>query len=391
VDTFDVVVIGGGAAGSAAALSAVRAGASVALVHRGPGAAALSAGGWYEAPPADLRAALADAGHELIACDGALPHPDGVLVSCEVAGVSHARAALGPGAREVLVCGIAGLPSFRPAALAALWSDEAGLGDGAVQAGTITLDGTPAAGWSPAALAVLLDREPQRLAGAVAAIVRERRAERLILPAVLGLNAHARVLAAIADAAGVQAAEALGVAPSVPGWRLERALQRAVSDAGVRILSGRAVAGAARQWLMHSVRVEGPSGTLDIGARCFVLASGKYIGGGICAEAEFEEPALGCDVALERFARTIDDPGAALMLTDPVRTEPQPVLSAGVRVDADGRPLTPSGDVFLSNVFVAGSVRAGAETALLGLGGAAHEGSRAGERAAALASGARRT
>lgn len=388
MDTFDVVVIGGGPAGTAAALSAARAGARVALVRRGPGAAALAGGGWKDAPPDEMRDALARAGYELADCDGGLPHPDGVLASCEVAGVSHARASLAAEASGVLVCGIAGLPSFRATALAALWADAAGAPDDAVAAATLTLDGTPAAGWSPVALAGLLDREPARLAAAVAGLVRIHAAGRLILPAVLGLVEHRAVLDTVAEAAGITVGEALGVAPSVPGWRLDRALQQAATDAGVGIIAGRVVHAAAANGTLRSVQIHGRGTALDIGGGCFVLATGKYIGGGITAEAEFEEPALGCDVALERFARTIDDPGAALVLTDPERAEPQPVLSAGVRVDREARPLTPADDVYLTNVIVGGTVRAGVETATLGLGAAAHDGWAAGARAAQQAAGA---
>lgn len=386
MDTFDVVVIGGGAAGAAAALSAARAGARTALIRPGPGATALAAGGWRDSPPPSVRDTLAAGGVDLIECDGALPHPDGVLVRCEIAAASHALAAIAPGARRIGVCGIAGLPAFNAAALAVLWSEEAGLPDGAMQALTVTLDDTPASGWSPVSLAALLDREPRRLGSALGAAARELDADRVIVPAILGITEHRRTLHAVHESSGVTVGEALGVAPSVPGWRLDLALLRAVADAGVRVTHGRVVRADSRDGIVRRVTVQDATGISAAQARCFVLATGKYIAGGITAAAEFEERTLGCDVALERFARTIDDPGAALMLTDPVRTEPQPVLAAGVRIDADGRPLTASNDVYLSNVFVAGSVRAGIETAELGLGRAMHQGWAAGERAAALAS-----
>ncbi|HEX6133372.1 MAG TPA: FAD-binding protein [Longimicrobiales bacterium] len=388
VESCDVITIGGGVAGAASALAAARAGARVLLVRRGPGATALTGGAWTTAPPAALRDALAAAGLALHECERAVPHPDGTLVRCQVAGASHARASAvsaADGNGRTIVCGIAGLPSFHARSLAALWAEAAGRALDGIEAATLTLPGTPAAGWSPVSLAALLDREPHRLGAELARTTGKRAASLAILPAVLGLADHDRVLDDVGRSAGVVVAEALGAAPAVPGWRLDRALLRALGDAGVRVVTGRVSPATVRERSIERITVTGADGTHTLSARAFVLATGKFLGGGITAEAEFEESALGCDVAIERFTRTIDDPAAALMLTDPVRTEPQPVLSTGVRVDPDGRPLDAAGAVAAVNVFVAGSVRAGVETCALGLGAAAAEGWIAGTRAAALA------
>jgi anaerobic glycerol-3-phosphate dehydrogenase len=384
VESFDVAVIGGGAAGTAAALAASAAGARVVLVSRGPGATALAAGGWHDAPPDPFRAALAAAGLPLIACDGLLPHPDGAVRRSAVAPASHAAAALAPEAPAALVCGIAGLAGFHAPALTALWSDAAGLPRGSLTPVTLELDGTPAAGWPTASLAALVAREPQRLAAPLRHALERHPAARVLLPAVLGLLDHAETRAALEHAVGVTVAEALAVAPSVPGWRLTHALGRALETAAVRTLRGTI---SAHRLDENEIRLAiGDNGAVDgLAARAVVLAAGKYLGGGITAGEEFEEPALGCDVAFQRFARTIDDPAAALILTDPERTEPQPVLAAGVRVDNRSRPLGAAGTVFSSAIFVAGSARAGVATATLGLGGAASDGWAAGESAAAHA------
>ena len=382
METFDVVVIGGGVAGAAAALAAAGAGARVALVRRGPGATALAHGGWVDAPPAGLKDALAAAGYPLERCAAPLPHPDGVLVPCAVAAPAQARATLAP---DTLVCGIAGLPGFRAAALAALWADAAGLVDDPPEAVTLTIADTPAAGWSAVSLAGLLDRDPGSLATALRHEMNERGARGVIVPAICGLTMHARVMDVLRDACGAPVGEALAVAPSVPGWRLDRALMGSLAAAGIQLIHGRLTGRERRDGLLHNADVAGAGPAITLSSGAWVLATGKYIGGGITAGAEFEEAALGCDVALERFARIIDDPGASLVLTDPVRTEPQPALAAGVQVSPEGQPLGPSRAVFGSNVFAAGAVRAGVEAARLGLGSAAHDGWAAGTRAADVA------
>ena len=380
VENCDVLVIGGGAAGAAAALAAATAGVRVVLVRRGPGATALASGSWSAEPPRSLRDALARAGLELDPCNGPLPHPRGTIVSCAFAAASHVRATLTR--KKTLVCGIAGLPTFRAKPLAALWAEAAAIDPAPLVPLTLTLADTPAAGWSPVSLAAALERDPARLARPLAEAARTHGADRAIVPAVLGLDDHARVLRDVEAGAGVEVGEALGDVPSVPGHRLDRALTRALAAAGVREVRGNVIGGTFESGSLTRVVMDRPEGRLSIGARAFVLATGKFLGGGISARDEYAEDALGLDVSIERFASTIDDPAASLMLTDPVRTEPQAVLATGVRTDDDGRPLTAAGDVHAVNVFTAGSVRAGTETAALGLAQAARDGHDAGERAA---------
>lgn len=382
--TTDVLIIGGGMAGTAAALAAAQAGASVTMVRAGPGATALAAGAWPHAPPPAVADALATAGIALTACPGSLPHPHGHLVASAVAPRAHAAAALDGDTADagVLVLGIAGLPSFRAAALAALWADAAGRAE-PLRHATITIADTPPGGWSTAALAALLEREPGRLADAVADAAHRHQAGRVIVPAVLGTVEHSRVFDAL-QAAGPTVGEALGVAPSLPGWRLDRALMRALDTAQVDVVTGRVTAHTAHDGVLSNVTIAataGDVGSTTISASSFVLATGKFIGGGITTSDRFTDTVFGSDVAIRRFDRSFSEPDTVLALTDAVRTEPQPVMAAGVATDDAARMVTASGDVVFSNVFVAGSVRGGVETAALDLGSAAHDGWAAGLRA----------
>jgi glycerol-3-phosphate dehydrogenase subunit B len=383
-ETPDVLVLGGGVAGVAAALAAAGAGARVTVVRRGPGATALVAGGWEAPPPAPVRTALAAAGLTLVAREGALPHPDGHLVQCGAAPDEHARAALDNTTGPVLVCGIAGLPAFRPRPLAALWADAAGMPPGGLQAALLELPETPAGGWSPAALAARIQTHPHEMGGALARAAGTHSATRVIVPPVLGLERSEPTLSAVRDAAGVEIGEALGVAPSIPGWRLDRALLRTLDGAGVTVVRGSAAVRETDGQRIRSVTVSGDGGDVIIRAAAFVLATGKFIGGGITAESAYAESVFGCDVAVERFGSPIADPGAALVLTDPARLEPQPLLAIGVRTDTTHAPLLAGGGVAFDNVVVAGTVRYGIETSA-GLGSTADDGWNAGERAAALA------
>jgi anaerobic glycerol-3-phosphate dehydrogenase len=360
--SVDVLVIGGGIAGAAAAVAAAAQGAGVLLVRRGPGVTALGTGGWLDAPPEPLAAALAAAGLPLAECNGALPHPDGFLVPCARAPHSHARAAIAGGAERALVCGIAGLPSFRPRALARLWADACGLDTGALEPVVLTVEATPAAGWSPISLAAALEREPRLLGAPLAHALRERGAARAIVPAVLGLDEHAPTHAAVEEIAGVAVGEALGVAPSMPGWRLDRALLHMLANARVEVITAAAVLADDGVW-----RLDGAAQSF-VRTASVVMATGKFAGGGLAAEPALRDIVRGADVAIERLGIRFTDASDSLTLTELMRSDVQPLLTAGT-VESDG-------------VVVAGSARAGSETAALGLGAAAADGWSAGKRAA---------
>lgn len=359
-------------AGFAAALAAASGGARVTLVHAAPGATALTAGAWCGPLRLELRSALAHAGSSFLPTFGALPHPAGTLLSCDHAAAAHVPAAHVPAAHvssapleEALVCGIAGLPGFHAPALARLWT-----GTGASpRHATLTLDGTPAGGWSQVSLAAALERDPSTLCRALERVTGA--ASRIVLPAVLGMADGDAVRSRLTAAAGVPVTEALGVAPSLPGWRLHRSIARALEAAGVDVHRGRAALARSTHDRLEAIRVTGDDGTITIEARACVLATGKYSGGGIVAGQRFTESVLGLTVAVERFGRVFEDV-EPIALTDPDANDAQPLLLVGV--DPAEVPFT--------NVHVAGTVRAGIDAAAWRIGDVAEDGWRAGAAAA---------
>ena len=362
--SFDVAVIGGGIAGVAAALAAQQRGARTCLVRGAPGVTALSAGAWTGPLPPGLGTALAAAGYVLDAADGPLFHERGHLVHCDFAAASHAdaRAAL-----PATVCGIRGLPHFNARMLAQLWGGE----EKPLAYDEIELPETPAAGWTPLSLAAHIEKRTDDF------LRRLPSAERLILPPILGIEGHARVLAEF-ERNGIQVAEALAATPSLPGWRLQRALDQLLATHGISVVSGRAHASDVTDHAVTRVHV----GDQIIQAGRFVLATGKFTAGGIAGQGTLRESVFDLPVWIEHLGDVFTEP-VALPLTDPVRTEPQPLLEAGVQCNEEQRPVNRSGDVVLTNVFVAGSIRAGRQAAHAGLGHCAQDGWTAGSRAAA--------
>jgi glycerol-3-phosphate dehydrogenase subunit B len=380
-EAVEVLIVGGGVAGVAAALAARASGAPVALVRRGPGATALSSGGWAGDAPRALIAALAEVGHGVPAVSRPLPHPAGDLRRCGLAAELQAAAALGA---DSVVVGIDGLPWFRARALSRLWSDATG---SALEARTISLPGTPPGGWSPVALAKGIEAEPERLVAPLAGALAAAGATRAVLPAVLGVEGWAVVRRALAEA-GIEAGEALGVPPSLPGWRLDAALRRAAEAAGVRWFEGVAASGVLQGSRVAAVellpaRPAAGSPGVRITATSYVLATGGFVGGGVVLDASAREPVLGLPVHLDAMAAAwTGDPLTASQL-DP--TLPQPLLEAGIAADEAGRPTGAEGSTLLENVWVAGAVRVGQAAGSWALGTCAWQGWLAGEAAAAAA------
>lgn len=169
---------------------------------------------------------------------------------------------------------------------------------------------------------------------------------RIGLPAVLGLDNHAAVHAAVEQALGHRVFEVASLPPSVPGLRLFEALRRRILASGARIQIGFDVVDVERTGRrVVAIHTEAASRTLRIGADAFILASGGIGGAGIRAmhDGTLVERVFGLPVAAPARDRWFSD--------DPL--VPHPLEAAGIEVDANLAPAE------LENVRVIGSALAG--------------------------------
>jgi glycerol-3-phosphate dehydrogenase subunit B len=408
----DVLVVGGGMAAAVAALAAREAGASVVLARRAPGATALSSGAISVAPDAAARAgepvaarrgpleaarriaasrpdhpyaavgeglgALPDALALVARALGSLLAPPrdaprllatvyGTAVPCALCQRSMAPGDLMSPRGTLVVAGFAGHAGFDARLVAeglARSRAAARAGAGAdVRSLELALRLPDLATLRPHELARALEAPgvPEALGAAIGAAL-PAGAGVVLLPPVLGLRVEARVPERLAQAAGIPVAETLSDVPSVPGVRLDAALLAALAAAGVELVEG-AVAGG------------GPGAEVDVGGRriaadAWVLATGRFVGGGIVRRGGLVEPVLGLAVQAaegrEAGVHLAVRPAASLTVRD--RRAPQPLLSAGLRVDASLRPLDERGRPVDARLFAAGAVIGGHEQASDGTG-----------------------
>lgn len=351
-----VLVVGGGLAGSVAAVAAARAGAEVTLAWRAPGATALYAGGMELAgdlarlPPGHplcrlgmdaigIGSALDDAcsaliswlqrsglevtgsarGHGLYADLHGRPRPAN-LVPASVAGGELA----GLRGRRVAVVGIEGVSEYDAASTAQALRELAGLD---AFAHPVELGDLPPG-------ASLTD-----IHGRAAPALRDLRAEAVAFPPGLaGLPARAF--------------ELLSVAPSPHGLRLQRALEEMVAAAGVESVRA-AVSGFDGEpgRLRAALLAEGGRA---LPADAFVLATGRFIGGGLVKQRRTHEPLLGLGVFWEG-----EEAARSRRLPRLEYLEPGPAFQAGLSTDQQLRPLDSEGRVAYENLRAAGAVLGG--------------------------------
>jgi glycerol-3-phosphate dehydrogenase subunit B len=410
----EVVVLGGGLAGSWAAATAAASGARVTLVRRALGATATSAGPIDFVPPAeaaDPAAWLARLARQLphhpyvaggeapslaglvgeaerlgaaLAAEGlpmqvALEAPlllAGITGQARLAGMAPHTQASGDLARaagrSVAVVGIAGLARFDPDAVARSL-DERRLGWPAPLRAVACTVAPSLPGVPPEVAADLDDATLARAveapggAEALGAAIRDALhghapAELALLPAVLGLDDPDGTARRVAEAAGLPVAELLTSPPSAPGWRLQRACDRLAPIAGART-----VAATARRVLVEDSRAVAVELSTGDAVPCdaLVLATGKYLGGGVVADPRPREPLLDLPLFSE------GTPVSRLALRDLVERahfRDQPFASLGLRTDGEGTPLDEHGRPVLANLTACGDLLQGLDPTLRGGG-----------------------
>ncbi|HEX8907879.1 MAG TPA: anaerobic glycerol-3-phosphate dehydrogenase subunit B, partial [Anaeromyxobacteraceae bacterium] len=112
------------------------------------------------------------------------------------------------------------------------------------------------------------------------------------------------------------------------------------------------------------------AGGRELRARSWVLATGRFVGGGIVRRGQLLEPLLGIPVQATEAGvsgtQLVTRPAASLTVRS--RREAQPLLAAGVGIDRLLRPLSAAGAAVHPRLFAAGAVLGGHEVAADGTG-----------------------
>jgi glycerol-3-phosphate dehydrogenase subunit B len=393
VSHHDVIVVGTGLAGLAAAVRLAESGARVLVLAKGVGATHLSAGtidvlgydpGRVERPREAVDA-LAEARPEhpyaLVGAAGVAAAVDwfkgrieaGPLAPYAYTGgldenlllptaVGAARPsavvpetmAAGDLRRESPVCivGFRALKDFHPA-LAADMLTRTG-----VRARSVELDLVPEARADVNALGFGRAFDDPAFRAEVTSHVIGQLAveERVAFPAVLGLTDPHGVWTELEHRLGRSVFEIPTLPPSVPGMRVHKSLTDSLRKAGGRVILNSVVTGADQQdGRVGALRVRVGLREERRGADWVVLATGGIASGGVELDSRWHvrETALGLPVT------GVPEPGGERFR--PGYFDEQPMSRAGVAADRGLRPVDSGGARLYENVLVAGATLAGAE------------------------------
>lgn len=438
--SIHITIVGSGIAAIAAAISAESKGADITIIRGRPGATALSSGSWdiagfpgrfsalpwSEYPPPseclkemirrDLRhpysllaqnPGVTSPGPFLeetigrlssvlnlrlkgsLAKNQFLLHPLGGIKATAFAPQAHSHGNfLEMKEARLLIVGFRGLPQFSADPIGRFLKTILGkAGGGAVsdiRATEIFLRGLPDE-ISPIGLAGRLDDDAmiESLHHVLVDEAEKGRTTHIALPPVIGIRKTDHILARLRETTGLIWFEALGLPPSLPGLRLQQAIDRFLDGPHAtrwRVVEGEACGGTIQNRRVLSLRTGTNGKEEEIAVDRLVLATGRYIGGGIVKEKSFREPVLNLPLSSE--GSLVGD--SAGRLTSEKFLEDHPLFSVGVRTNTNLQPVGERGQILCENLWAAGSLIGGYNPAIqhCGMGVAAGTGTLSGRMAA---------
>lgn len=177
-------------------------------------------------------------------------------------------------------------------------------------------------------------------------------ADHVGLPAILGVNRPDAVRADLEDRLGVTLFEIPTIPPGVPGIRLREMFERLLPARGVRLEPNLKVSTVAFDDAGVTLGLSGPLEDLEVRAKAAVLATGRFLSGGLGSTREgVFEKLIGLPLRQPAgrdgwFRKNYLDPnGHALN-------------RAGVPVDERFRPVDSSGEPIQAQLFAAGAILA---------------------------------
>ncbi|OGQ36352.1 MAG: hypothetical protein A3F16_05155, partial [Deltaproteobacteria bacterium RIFCSPHIGHO2_12_FULL_43_9] len=180
----------------------------------------------------------------------------------------------------------------------------------------------------------------------------------LLFPPILGLDRAVEISAKLSKELKIPVVETLGYYESVPGVRLQRAIERLLDRKGVRVIRGEVQGFSSKNSTIESLLIKYDKGEVRLDAGEAVLASGKWIGGGVRHLNAMPIKERIFDLPLSIDGEQIGDaPPWGLFSTR--YQDRHRAMRVGVCVNSILQPIGYRGEVLYDNLRAVGSVLTG--------------------------------
>jgi len=176
----------------------------------------------------------------------------------------------------------------------------------------------------------------------------------LLVPPFVPYHSASAEAAVLGD--GARLREIASTPVNAAGLRLSEALGKALAASGVERIKAKALRFDASNGIINKCLVSDEGETIGLEADKWVLATGKFAGGGIVKAGAFREKLLDLPVFCE--GRETGDVWIKETLGESV-TDRHEAFSVGVATDAHLRPVNSDREVIYENLFAAGAILEG--------------------------------
>jgi glycerol-3-phosphate dehydrogenase subunit B len=211
---------------------------------------------------------------------------------------------------------------------------------------------------SPFILAMKLDDESvmERFISAINKKAKKNGYTHLGFPPILGLKNTEMILKTTEGSTGRRIFELVPNLPSIPGYRLQMALNGLLNKKGIKVIEGEVIKAEIRSGIIESLSVKKKNGLLESKAKNFILATGRWAGGKAVKKNGIFEPLFDLPIYEKERVAEIKDVADYL---DSYVLESHPLLSVGIRVNSRLQPLNGNDDIAYKNLFAAGAILGG--------------------------------
>jgi len=198
-------------------------------------------------------------------------------------------------------------------------------------------------------------------------VAKKKPSDFIAIPPVASAVDPTHNLKVLKEETGCEVFEMISPLQSVPGDRLQRKLEKAAKEAGVRVRSGfEAVDANVSEGKIKSINAKTGSKKFEIAAKAVILATGSFIGGGLEVDGDKW-------VEYEHVYETLlklpvfDVSGNSvkwiqvqkLIRNEALPLDGHPVYACGVKVNEKMQPIDVEGKRMYNNLFAAGAVLSG--------------------------------